>query len=86
MKEVRTVMEGEVTGGVVSLDFSKVGDRLIEQIGINAVVGESQLYGNYYVPNNSININVNGYNESSAIVIDEIYKHCVSIVDGTVGE
>lgn len=81
-KEVRTVVEGEVTGGVVTLDYSQVSSAAPESIGINAVCGESNLYGSYYAPNRSFNINVNGYTDSTSKVIDEIFKMCVDVAEG----
>lgn len=81
-KEVRTVVEGEVTGGLVILDYSQVSNAAPENIGINAVCGESNLYGSFHAPNKSFNISVNGYDNATSTVIDEIFKMCVDVAEG----
>ncbi|MGM7552573.1 hypothetical protein [Myroides odoratimimus] len=85
LKEVRTVLEGELTSvqGVLSLDFSQKGSELPEYIGISVAFKEEGkfLSGGYYPVGDSINLNFNACDENAGNVINEIYAQCKSVCE-----
>lgn len=87
MQEVRTVLEGTLTGGgSLTLEYAQQGNENPEHININVQKEGMFINGGFYVYNESFNLSINGYNSEVGAVIEEVYKQCKAVCVEEVSE